>query len=523
MLGLFIVIPLLDFQWAMAVGDHGLNLYVFQQTAQGATPYQDFWWAYGPLFPYYFAGFMNMFGQNIESVLLGRMTLVFLSGIFCYLTLARLIHPFIALTASAYFWIYFPDFFYSYNHTGIITMFFVITWLLFSYYKKQRSIYIYVGFICLFLMALARINMAFGLLFGFVVVLGVTDSFIHKNSSIRQIAQYVLCALAVVIGTIVVYWLMLRGLPEYAIHQCLPYFSTAYTSSENPTLAQGKYSFYAGMIIMFIKQSPKYFVLMMMLFLTQIALIMVLLKPADKSNSKQPLLFALGTIIFLGFIVAHEFIIGYQLYRSYWIIPYQILFFAVCLHFSTQQIRPWLRHSLCFAIFVIAFSDIVQTDQHIKHLKTPGQLFQTPYGKTYLNNQSQWMRTVEQASAYLNSHLEPDELFFAAPYEPMYYFLTNRRSPSWHVLLMQGTHLTPEQEQQMLTDLKNPDIRFVVLSNRYRTKEPNMGVLGETHLIELAAYINDHFQTAETFGPWDKEAGWNGNHSVKILKRLTDQ
>jgi len=50
--GIILQWPYLDFQPLLAPGDHGHDLYSFQQVYEGKIPYQDFWWVYGPLMPF---------------------------------------------------------------------------------------------------------------------------------------------------------------------------------------------------------------------------------------------------------------------------------------------------------------------------------------------------------------------------------------------------------------------------------------------------------------------------------------
>ena len=54
----------IDFQSALAQGDHGRDLYAFRKTLEGKLPYKDYWWVYGPLMPFYYGSFINIFGNS---------------------------------------------------------------------------------------------------------------------------------------------------------------------------------------------------------------------------------------------------------------------------------------------------------------------------------------------------------------------------------------------------------------------------------------------------------------------------
>ena len=57
--GILIYFPAHNYQPLLAQGDHGRDLYAFDQTIHGAKPYRDYWWVYGPLMPYYYALFFK--------------------------------------------------------------------------------------------------------------------------------------------------------------------------------------------------------------------------------------------------------------------------------------------------------------------------------------------------------------------------------------------------------------------------------------------------------------------------------
>ena len=53
--GILILWPLHNFQHYLSQGDHGRDLYCFKKVMEGALPYRDFSWLFGPLMPYYYS------------------------------------------------------------------------------------------------------------------------------------------------------------------------------------------------------------------------------------------------------------------------------------------------------------------------------------------------------------------------------------------------------------------------------------------------------------------------------------
>ena len=47
--GIITLAPYHNFQNVLSQGDHGHNLYAYKKSMDGAVPYQDYYWPYGPL------------------------------------------------------------------------------------------------------------------------------------------------------------------------------------------------------------------------------------------------------------------------------------------------------------------------------------------------------------------------------------------------------------------------------------------------------------------------------------------
>src|SRR3989338_9208935 len=117
--GIYILWPLHNFQNYLAQGDHGRDLYCFKLAMEGAVPYRDFSWLFGPLMPYYYSVFYFLGGVSIQSVLAGYGLLVLLTGILIYLACSVFLSPAISFTCAIWYWGFRGiEFFYPYNHSG---------------------------------------------------------------------------------------------------------------------------------------------------------------------------------------------------------------------------------------------------------------------------------------------------------------------------------------------------------------------------------------------------------------------
>ena len=101
--GAILLYPQIDYQNYLSQGDHGRDLYAFAQTYEGETPYQDYWWVYGPAMPYYYGLFFKFLGATIPSILIGKLLLIILAGIFIYLSIVLFAEPLLAFAGTLWF------------------------------------------------------------------------------------------------------------------------------------------------------------------------------------------------------------------------------------------------------------------------------------------------------------------------------------------------------------------------------------------------------------------------------------
>ena len=216
----------IDYQPWLSQGDHGRDLYAFQATLRGEAPYRDYWWVYGPLMPYYYSLFFKFLGIQIPSILIGKAILTFSSGIFFFLILASTASLPFAFAGALWFWVFNPDFFFTYNHAGGITALLGITYALFLYRKNPRIRYIYWGLFGIILLALIKLNFGISTLFVFLLSIFFID-YINRTPQTDVKKQIYLFALFIVPPLILLtYFAFLYDLPFYVIRECFPYLKS---------------------------------------------------------------------------------------------------------------------------------------------------------------------------------------------------------------------------------------------------------------------------------------------------------
>lgn len=516
--GIIILFPSHNYQPWLSSGDHGRDLYCFQITGEGAVPYHDYWWVYGPLMPYYYAIFLKIFGLNIQSVLLGKIILNMLSAAFIYWAASTLLSPVISMSAALWFLSFQPDFYYTYNHTGGLTILMLITYCIFHYIKNPKMICVSLSLFLIFILSLVKINIGLSSLGALIISFAAID-FTQKNPlSNPKKYFYLLSPTFFPIFILGFYYLLIRGLPLYYIRQCFPYLANY--RPYHTTLGTAV-DFLWGMIRVVISESWASFFFAVLVFLCIARTIYFLLDHSlDKALKKNIFLSILVLGLFYLFD-SHEYLSSGVIYRVYWATPFSTLLMFVLLGFATHRFAKQIKILLYMTLFLILGLKTLSQYQTINAFKNPAYYLNLSHGKTFTSNPPAWFDTVRATTRYLKDTLKPEETFLALPYDPLYYFLAEKKSPTRQLIFFEHINITREQEEQIISELESKKINYVLMSNRAMSPEAVLGMFGQSYCQILGKYIKDNFETIFTYGDWANVPGWGWNHGTKVLKRVT--
>ena len=515
-LGIAILYSSVHFQPIMAQGDHGRDLYAFQQASLGAVPYRDYWWVYGPLMPEYYGLFLKILGTQIPSILLGKVLLTLLSGILIYLILSLWISPAVSLAGALWFWCYNPEFFFTYNHAGGITALLAILYAVFLYIKSGRIRFLYFALGWVLILSLIKINIglvALGILVGGTYI---TDKVIRFPLSKGKKIFYLLALTIAPLFIAGVYAFLTRGLSIYEIRQCFPYLRTDHPY--NVTIMQA-WKIYAEALVQNISYNWASFALALLIVFSTAQGLMLLLQKRIAEETRHQLWLAAGILIAFCFFNLHEFLASGVFYRTYWSKPFQIILIFLIIGVATQSLGKTTRILLCGVLFWISGSQIVMQERAIRAGKTPQQYLSLERSHVYLGNSPEWIETVSRTTDFLKKNLGKDETFFALPNDPIYYYLAGKTSPTRQLIFFDHINIPPEQEEEIIAELENHSVNYIVLSSRISSPEQGLGTFGVTYCPILARYINDHFEIIASLGDWTNTPLWAWNHGTKVLKR----
>ena len=156
----------------------------------------------------------------------------------------------------------------------------------------------------------------------------------------------------------------------------------------------------------------------------------------------------------------------------------------------------------------------------IQNQKQPYRYLNMDRGHIYVGNEPQWTDTVNRVTDFLNATLKKDDLFFALPYDCLYYYLTGKESPTRQLIFFDHIKIPPQQEISIIRELETRKITLVLMSSRIISPETGLGIFGKTYCPLLGAYVHDNFSPLiRQGGDWSQPPGWANNHGVIIFKR----
>ncbi|MCD4779853.1 MAG: glycosyltransferase family 39 protein [Candidatus Omnitrophica bacterium] len=514
LVGFLILSHNLYYQAFLTTGDHGSNLMAFLKTMQGGHPFRDFWWPYGPLMPYYFALFLKIFGISVQSVLLGETLLKVTAGLFFFGALRRLTNYMWGLLGTIYFWVFFQYFWHTYSHTGAVVASLACFYYLICFLHKNSKKYVYAALLCVFILFLIKVNYGLVSLFNVFVAVLITNLF--RPDKIFSPKKFFFLGIVILPATVTgIYFLYVRNLPAPWVHQCLPYLSSDHPF--NIHILAGVAEFFKFLIFQMTRSPLALFISggLTVLFASYSH---ILIKEKNFKESQADRQLILGTFFVLLFALTylHEFILSGVYYRINWSTPFFIIFLSMTVYHCIPKLHRVIQ------LFIIALVIFIVSFQYIKFqyfLKLQTNFFAHPRVQILVRNDSQWIQTVQQTTHFLQTHLKDNETFFAFPYDPLYYFLTEKNNPTKYIIMVDFLYMPTSQEQDIINRLKNPALRYLVMSNRISSNEQGIGRFGKTHCKLLHNYIDQNYERVMMFGDWDNEPMWSKNHGTMIIQK----
>ena len=522
-IGLWAIWPLRDFQYYLSTGDHGRDLYAFEQTMEGRVPYRDYEWLSGPLMPYYYALFFRLFGPTIQTALLAQNILILATGVLVYLTCALWLSPAMAMAAALWYWAFRgPEFFHTYNHIGGLVMILLTLYALLRYLKRPSLRPVVLGAAALLALLLIRLNMGLALWGAFFLGLILIDRLKGPPVFLSWKSGRVLLPAGVLLIAALVYWGLLHDQPGYIVYQSFPYGKVQRTDTTKDII--GSLDLLGHILVKNFTASWPRRLMALGIISSGLWTGCALLRQRGKPVVKEITL-TLGIILIVLTASLHEFLASGVFYRLHWsvaaffILIFYLIFWTARLG-PPRIFTPIVRALLTLAFCVTAVKQIHNEHHNITAFKRGlGTLLRVGKNRVYLSQQKQWTEVVQQSVAFLKHHVPPEEAILVIPFDALYCFLAQRPCASRQLVFFEHILIPPQQENKIVEEMETKGVNWVLLSNRVRSDEPGMGTFGRTYGRILHHYIMTRFKPVARFGDWTRPGGWVYPHGTLILQR----
>jgi len=423
--------------------------------------------------------------------------------------------PIFAWLTTFWYLLVFPGFFFTYNHIGgilalLLTVYFLV---LYIFHKKEK--HLYCSLLAIFFLLLIKINFGLSALISTIISVYIANALDKKDRNLNSLKFLSISLLLVPTMVFLVYFFLLKDLSFYAIRQCMPYLSTDHPYSISLVSAFFAFvQFVYTQCFAFIEN-----ILLLILFVASLIRIYFSEKKQIKKND--PALITILALLVFYITSLHEFFASGVIYRLTWSYSFALLMLFSVFAFALRNIKIKIKHLIygmvIFALFITARTKI----KNFNHAKAKGRYvyITNPRLKIVSGNPISWIKTVFFAKDFINNNIPKDELFFAMPYDPIYYYLTDRDSPTRQLIFFKHINIPQEQEEKILSELIKKDVKWILLSNRIRSNEHGLGVFGKDYCRIMDKYFKENFETIAKFGEWQKEPGWAWNYGVMILKK----
>ena len=134
----------------------------------------------------------------------------------------------------------------------------------------------------------------------------------------------------------------------------------------------------------------------------------------------------------------HEYLKSGVWYRAFWAQPLSMMITFLLIDTATQSIpKICTKNGFHILSWSGDLSAGFSSGSHVNAVKTESQYLSLPRGGIYITNSPSWIATVEQTTDFLNKTLKPNELFFALPYDCLYYYLTDKKTPTRQLIFFE--------------------------------------------------------------------------------------
>ncbi len=508
--------PTFNVQSFLTTGDMGRDLYAFQRTLLGATPCRDFWWSYGPLMPLYYDFWFLLAGVNILSARIGLAVILLLCSLLTYRVLRLFAPPPVAFLSGLAFLSL--DIMYTFNHVGAFPFLVILVFSLWKFFLTRQIRWCYLCIPFLICVALVKISAGVVTFLAFFLLLCLNHFILKfKKPEIRSVCgagKIFLLSICFITSAVSIYSLLYRGLPFSRIDECLILtIGQAYRANWGAT----PWINFKHLILWFLVWDRRRLLWIASTLILGALALLALKKKKNLTLNPEILIPVIAAPLLIGMANSADYFVDGMIRRiDFWFFPMLVLLMGLLLGWAASLFKRKVKMFFGVLIFLALLYIPSRNSAEALALRIHERYLDLPHGKVYVGGPLSDAAVISKGSRFIIENTQPSDSILAIPYDSLYCFLSGRKQAVRELMFMEHSLISEARQEEIIHELQNKKVPLVVISNRYRSRERGMGEFGRTHCRRLAAYIYQHYQEVQTFGPWD---GFDrGFHAIKIYK-----
>jgi hypothetical protein len=441
------------------LGDEGFLAYSAVRVMDGQMPNRDFVSLQPPLSFYTVAAAFKIFGTSlvilrILGVCIYLISILLVYGITKHLTdrILALMAAVLAATIGMPFFNFTPFAVWHGIAASLLTVFFII-----KFATANKRLWAFLAGLATVLTILSRHDQGVYLVIAVLIYFLIARIAINKKTNVPNLLGFWAIGIAVIIVPLTIYWIITGALP-YMFQQLVVFPITTYAKTGSAPFPsfQASLPLYVN-ISMGLLYLPPLIEVVMAIWLASLAL-----RRRFKTEHAVIMFVLIISILFYCQVLTRS-----DIFHMLITLPPFFILLSLAVHaLSSAFNKPWFSAGVKIVMAFIAASFLLYTKPVF--LPSPGNDLKTiSLERSRVKTDAAVADSIENIVGMIQKYSGPDDSILCLPYQPMYYFLSERRNPTRWNYIWAGDQ-TAEDFNQLIEQARAAHPAVVVLFKRER-------------------------------------------------------
>jgi hypothetical protein len=477
---LIIAVP--RYKTGIDVGDEGFLAYGAERVLDGQLPNRDFVSLQPPFSFYTTAFFFRIFGISLVSLRILGLSIYLLIITMVYIVSLRFVRPILALTAGVLTAVMSMSFFnftpFAVWHGVLASL--VTLLLVLKFTETNRRRWAFLAGITTAIIILSRHDQGFYFIIAVLIYALLIKFYLKSISPGRLLCFWILGVLAVMIP-LLTYWLFYGALPDmYRQLVVFPLYNYSRTSSLPYPVFKLDLPLRKNMV------TGLFYLLPIIEFLAAIWLIKkIIRRQFSACHTHAAFILVISILFFCQVLTRSDF------HHLFIMLPVFFILFVLSIEVFVRIFnKKRISTVITFAILLLISSFVLYTSPvYLPSLAEKTTEISVERARGIRAYKAGIAKKIEMVTGEIQKYSRPGDSILCLPYQPIFYFLSQRHNPTRWNYIWPGD-LTAEDYEQLIKQADESHPAVVML---YRKDEINK------YAPEIVEYVNKKYKVAEEF------------------------